>query len=390
MAESGAKVWLFYGETGNPLVSETRLFRSMVQAGVQSRRLVIPGVFPFLFWFLKGKTPSKIVLIQKAIQKAGSLRKALLRVRKIGPIFDFNADVIHVEVSRLLPGLHTALELLDRPVVTSLRADINVRPHFDSSWGKRLKNYSRRENLYFHAVSNYLKLEAMRYGICNSKCTTIHQSIEFRDLKFPDEDTGGRSFDRKRLIMVSRLAHVKGVDLAISALGLLKKEGYDLRLEIVGGGMELSNLQELAARLSVTDDICFYGDKTDDWVMDFLAESATSSIFLQPSRREAYGQSILEAMASRLPIIAANVGGIGELISDKVTGLFFKPESPADLADKIKKIIHDGDLALKLSRAARVEAMKRPAHKEAEEFLSFYSAISKIRRRSSPSMNRVI
>ena len=77
-----------------------------------------------------------------------------------------------------------------------------------------------------------------------------------------------------------------------------------------------------------------------------------SKILIVPSRTESIPQVIKEAFFLKIPVIATNVGGIPELISDNVTGLLIPPESPEQMIDTINTLLEDNDTQEKLAKNA--------------------------------------
>ncbi len=84
-----------------------------------------------------------------------------------------------------------------------------------------------------------------------------------------------------------------------------------------------------------------------------LAYYRSVAIYVQPSRYEGFGNSILEAMACGVPIVACNVGGIPDFVSDGVNGLLVPPDDPQALADAIAKLIADPQLRAMMGRESR-------------------------------------
>jgi len=77
-----------------------------------------------------------------------------------------------------------------------------------------------------------------------------------------------------------------------------------------------------------------------------------SQVFVLPSRVESVPQSILEAFFLKIPVIATNVGGIPELVTNNKTGILVKPNDPEDLLDKINYLLNDGELRKTLANNA--------------------------------------
>ena len=175
------------------------------------------------------------------------------------------------------------------------------------------------------------------------------------------------------ILTVGRLHPRKGQLLTLDALQLLPPE-VRARLEYwVVGGQSKGNyerlLREAAARqpdLAVR----FFGNLPDDElasVYDRADIFAMTSVNLDRSV-EGFGLVYLEAAAHGLPVVAHDVGGVGEAVVDGVTGLLVPPNRPVQLAAAFEKLIHDGELRKKLGAAGRAWA-SRNCWKESAEAL---------------------
>ncbi len=160
-----------------------------------------------------------------------------------------------------------------------------------------------------------------------------------------------------RLLFVGRLVPYKGADMLIEAVSLLDGDikGH-IHLTIVGDGPEKENLITLSADLGIADLVRFTG-----WIPQ--AETAsyyrTSDLFCFPSIREFGGAVVLEAMASGLPSIVVNNGGIGEYVTDE-TGFRIDPVSRSGLISEMKEriglLFRDRSLYDRMSKAAAKRA----------------------------------
>ncbi|MBE0434003.1 glycosyltransferase [candidate division WOR-3 bacterium] len=155
----------------------------------------------------------------------------------------------------------------------------------------------------------------------------------------------GRKYD---IIFVGRLTTAKGLDVLLRAVSELKPNALVKRAAIVGQGPLLPFLKAEVHRLEIDDTVHFLGARDD--VNELLAQS---KIFILPSRWEGLPLSMLEAMASGLPVVATNVGGIPEVIVDGVNGILVPPSSPGRLAEAIARLVSNRRLALELGQNAR-------------------------------------
>jgi len=150
--------------------------------------------------------------------------------------------------------------------------------------------------------------------------------------------------DRPVVFSAGRLAKVKGYDLLIRAMaGLDDVAG---KLLLAGDGPEAEPLKRLSETLGVSDRIEFLGYRED--VQQLLAQS---DLYVTPSRSEGMSNSILEAMAAGVPVVATDVGGNRELLGD--TGRIVPPEDPAALAAAITSAVKNPETTMKLAKSAR-------------------------------------
>jgi glycosyltransferase involved in cell wall biosynthesis len=172
------------------------------------------------------------------------------------------------------------------------------------------------------------------------------------------------------------LSPEKGVDVAIRAVGALRDRGIPVYLHIIGYGPLEEELCSLTNELGLQGQVHFYGVQTNDWVKSFLVEHCDTHLYVQPSRREALGQSILEAMAAGLPVVAARVGGIPELITDGGTGLLFEVESTNSLVDCIIRLMNNPQLANQLGSKAKEVALEYfTVSRECASFTEWYTQL---------------
>lgn len=187
--------------------------------------------------------------------------------------------------------------------------------------------------------------------IDNGRLRVIHNAVAFSD---DEPDLDGR-FARTvtnaapaRLVIAGSIHPGKGQEDAIGALARLRADGHDVRLDIVGSGeeKELARLRALAASLAVADAIEWTGYVDD--VHSLLTDAAA---VLVCSRCEAFGRVAVEAMAAGAPVVAANAGGLPEIVSAGETGLLYPPGDVDALTAAVTRILSDGSLHCELAHA---------------------------------------
>jgi glycosyltransferase involved in cell wall biosynthesis len=151
------------------------------------------------------------------------------------------------------------------------------------------------------------------------------------------------------IVSVSRHDPRKGVDVLIRALGELKTAGIPFRGCLVGGGSLLARHRRLAQSLGLQDSTAITG-----WVDDPTDYLSRADIFVLPSLEEGSGSvSLIEAMQARLPVVASNIDGIPEDVTDGENGLLVPPGDVSALRRAIERLLHDAGLRERLSRASR-------------------------------------
>ena len=154
--------------------------------------------------------------------------------------------------------------------------------------------------------------------------------------------------DAPLLGAVARLEPEKGHRHLIAAMPAILRAVPDTWLAVVGEGSEAGALRAQAHGLgsAVADRIVFTGRRDD-----VSALTADLTVAVLPSLREAQGISLLEAMARRVPVVASDVGGIPEVVTDVVDGRLVPPGDPAALAAAIVELLRDPDLRRRLGQA---------------------------------------
>jgi len=211
-------------------------------------------------------------------------------------------------------------------------------------------NYNRRRSIKFFKVidgftySRYDKIvciskqveeslimwrpETARKTIVIKNAIPISNRLNFKVNKYYD------------IIFVGRLERVKGVDILLKAIQILKEKYYrSLRVAIVGDGNLMEDLKKLALQYGINEYIDFLGVRKD--VLELMRES---SIFVLPSKWEGFGLVLLEAISVGVPVVATKVGGIPEIIEDGKDGILVEPENPEGLANTILRLLDDNGL----------------------------------------------
>ena len=174
----------------------------------------------------------------------------------------------------------------------------------------------------------------------------VHYGIEPDGAPHPYE--GGEP----RLLCVGRLIPIKGHIVLLRAFAEARRQIPGLRLDIAGRGPLEPALRALAKELGIDDAIRFLG-----YVTPVQRAIEDAAIVVVPSMGEGFGMVALEAMERARPVIAAEIGGLGELVEEGVTGLLVPPGDAAPLAQAIVRLAGDLPEAAELGRAGRRRAL---------------------------------
>lgn len=163
--------------------------------------------------------------------------------------------------------------------------------------------------------------------------------------------------------VVSRLERIKGMDLVIPAFASTAKDNNRLRLLVVGDGSLRSLMERQASEYGVTDRVDFAGRQPQSELQDYYDRI---DILLMPSRSEGFGLTAIEGMARGCVTIAADVGGLPEVVTPDC-GLLHISEYAADLASKISELSANPQRISPLSSGAvrRAEAFSTSNYREA-------------------------
>ena len=136
--------------------------------------------------------------------------------------------------------------------------------------------------------------------------------------------------------VVSRLEHIKGMDLVVPAFAEVLKHYPDTQLLVVGDGTLRASMEEQAAQLGCADRVRFVGRQPQEDLSQWYGQM---DIVLMPSRSEGFGLTAIEAMAHGCVMVASDVGGLPEVVRDGVCGLLHRTEDIADMASNVCSLI---------------------------------------------------
>jgi glycosyltransferase involved in cell wall biosynthesis len=157
------------------------------------------------------------------------------------------------------------------------------------------------------------------------------------------------------ILCVGRLAPEKGQGLLLEAIAMLKAQGVNTYLRLVGDGPDRKWLENRAAQLGIASAVEFTGWINQDRLMAVYGET---DVFALPSLAEGIPMVLMEAMAMQIPCVAPCITGIPELIEHGADGMLFAAADLEDLTRKIRSLADSPELRLQMGRQARARVVR--------------------------------
>lgn len=251
---------------------------------------------------------------------------------------------------------------LDIPYIVSLR-------------GSDVPFYNKRfywlDKLVFKRLSRKIWSRAKRVVVNSQKLKELaNASIPMQEIEIITNGIDINEFTPKnhivnekniKLVSTGRLIERKGYKYLIEAIA----EMNNITLTLVGDGNLKDSLQELAKKINAN--VVFADKKGHTEIVNILQDS---DIFILPSLNEGMSNSILEAMATGLPIITTDTGGSKELVDDN--GLIIEKESSTSLKEAIEKLTNNHELIYNMGNNSRDRAKAMSWAKVAGEYKDIY------------------
>lgn len=188
----------------------------------------------------------------------------------------------------------------------------------------------------------------------------------------------GRSENQTPTVLcVSRLTPRKGINYLISAMPEISEKIPKVKLKIAGEGDAKNDLENQARNLELNN-IEFVGRVAHNALAKIYREA---SVFVLPSLNEGMSNTMLEALASGLPLVATDTGGTRELVEDGKNGYIVKMKDASDLAKKIIAILSDSELQKQMAQSSRKKAESLSWQSVAEQYEKLYEKIGALKKK---------
>jgi glycosyltransferase involved in cell wall biosynthesis len=275
-----------------------------------------------------------------------------------------HANEAHAVTSAWLARAHRRVPLVvSRRVGFALKADNFARARY-------------RAATRILPISEWVAGILAKSGIPQQQMTVVYEGVEISRLPSPQIRHAARArfgvTDDSPLIgCVGVLLPDKGQDSLIRALASIRAEFPTVKLLLVGDGPDKHRLQQLAAKLNVTDAVTFAG-----FVTSMESVYPALDLFAFPSRFEGLGTSLLSAMSYEIPSVAFDTCAFPEIIEHGRSGLLAELNNDSSLANSIAAILRNPEIALQIGRAARKRIeQKFSAPKMVDSMLAVYESL---------------
>lgn len=276
------------------------------------------------------------------------------------------------------------------PIIRAFNPQAKIVLHMHCEWLTQLdpamiERRLRQANLVIGCSEYITDKVRCRFPHLASRCQTVCNGVDV------DQFIGGNGHremgkEGKRLLFVGRVSPEKGVHVLLDAFQRVVEHDPLVRLDIVGPAgtipfdfiVRVSDDQKVAElasfyggilrrgdyfsylqrRLpsSLTDRVRFVGPVSNTRVADYYRDA---DVLVNPSFSEAFGMSLVEAMACQVPVVATRVGGAIEIVEGSQAGLLVEPGNATALAEAILHLLEDDSLRKRMGEAGRKQAMAR-------------------------------
>ena len=293
--------------------------------------------------------------------------------KKSGMDFSITKKLTKLMRERKINVVHTHRYVMQYAIPAASRAKVPVRVHTVHSIATEEVDKLRRKFAKFFYKHKAVKPVAISPIIKDTICeeykipaSKIHMVYNGSDLSKAKPKNDYSVNEKFTFTHIGRLAPVKNQQLIIEAAEVLKNEGYDFRVNFIGGGSKEQEYKAEVEKRDLKDVVFFKGLQSN--VHSFLTES---DCFLLPSLYEGMPVTLIEAMATALPVIASRVGGIPDMIEDDKSGIIIDPKLD-ELVEAMKRVMENSDLRERLGKAAKEKSVEFSAENMLNGYLAIY------------------
>lgn len=297
---------------------------------------------------------------------AANLRLSRLNYFKI-PFFVLSEFVsVLAYVLKQKPALIHSHWIIPQGYIGEIISSLFGIPHVVSVHGADIYGFQHKIFRFF----KYRTIKGSNFVIANSTATKKKTDDLFPQPNIAIIPTGTmpfspreKSLDKRRkicddqtklIVFLGRIVEEKGLKYLIEALPNIREKD-NAKLLVIGDGVDRKNMEALSKTLGLEEYIIFMGAVPHAQIYEYLS---LADVFVGPSITmksgwvEAQGNTFVEAMFARIPVVASHIGGIPDAVIHGKTGLLVSEKSSCEIADAVHKIFSDPVLVSKLAEAA--------------------------------------
>lgn len=302
------------------------------------------------------------------------LYNVIKEVNKIKP------DIIHGQMVGAPYGIATYFLAKRYPSILTIHTLISQNSTVNNSLKSRIHDgfWKYLEKLELKNIKNLIivseHLKSDINYISESNIYSISNGIQPEWLKIESK------FIEGRILFVGRILPIKGIENLIKSISIVKKVKPEINLHIVGPNLDLEyfeKLKLLVNELNIEDSVDFMGPLFGNRLFQEYSES---QVFVLSSHDESNPFVLIEAMASGIPVVATDVGGIPYLIKEGENGFLVKDNDVGDLSKKIMYLLNKKDIWNKISKKNREKAKSYLWNNIANQTTSIYKKVFDERR----------
>ena len=252
----------------------------------------------------------------------------------------YNIDIVHLhsQIQRDLFGVF-AVKKMKVPCVSHLRSDRS------KGYDQIRANFCNRFITSYLAISEKIRSYWLTLGLDDMKTILLYDGIFISEIKPADIRKEWDISDSNKYIIgcVGRLSWEKGHTFLLNAFKHFSETIPDAVLMIVGDGAIKKELELTANEIGIREKIIFTGHQ-----LNSLEMIASFDLLIVPSEKEPFGLVTIEGMQVGTPVIGTNSGGIPDIIENNSNGLLVEYNDTKGLSEKMKKLLNDEHLRLKI------------------------------------------
>jgi colanic acid/amylovoran biosynthesis glycosyltransferase len=283
-----------------------------------------------------------------------NFKKLILDFIRDTLLFKNKPDIVHFIYSGIATDFIDVLKRNDNnsKIFVSCRGSAEIfKPILEPFRIELLKKLWHKVD-FVHCVSQDMLNRMIKLDLIESKAFINYPSVDIDKFVFLDRNDNHFESLNNTFIIVStgRLDQQKGYIYALQAITLLINKGYKVEYHIMGDGPEYGPLKYYIIDNNLESFVFLHGKVNAARVKEVLSNA---HIFLLSSVYEGISNAALEAMASGVPIVTTNAGGMNEVIKDRINGCLIPRHNPFAIFESIEYLINNYNCAVLFSQKAR-------------------------------------